>query len=92
MSGVYQINPSWSAGVRYGQIDANLLDEDGDHGLFMDTRIKETEAMIAWHPSHFSTVRVQYTHQDVTGMDVNDDHVIAVQYIMALGSHGAHQF
>ncbi|MBY5923079.1 OprO/OprP family phosphate-selective porin [Ferrimonas balearica] len=92
LSALYQFNPSWSAAVRYGEMNAALFELEGDHGHFHDARIKETEAMVAWHASHFSTVRLQYTHQDVTELGDFDDHVVTLQYIMTLGAHGAHQF
>ncbi|MBY5992276.1 OprO/OprP family phosphate-selective porin [Ferrimonas balearica] len=92
LSGVYQFNPSWSAGLRYGEMSAALWEEHGDHGHFHDAKVKETEAMVAWHPSHYSAVRLQYTHQDVTELGDFDDHVITLQYVMTLGAHGAHQF
>ncbi|MBW3140500.1 OprO/OprP family phosphate-selective porin [Ferrimonas balearica] len=92
LSGVYQFSPSWSAGVRYGEMSAAMLEIHDDHGHFHDARIKETEAMVAWHPSHFSAVRLQYTHQDLTEFGDFDDQVITLQYVMTLGAHGAHQF
>ncbi|MBY6187676.1 hypothetical protein KUV89_13730 [Marinobacter hydrocarbonoclasticus] len=92
LSAVYQFNPAWSAGLRYGEMSAAMLEIHEDHGHFHDARIKETEAMVAWHPSHFSAVRLQYTHQDVTELGAFDDHVVTLQYIMTLGAHGAHQF
>ncbi|GAA4871426.1 hypothetical protein [Ferrimonas pelagia] len=92
VSGVYQISPSWSAGLRYGQMSAGLMEAHGDHSHYHPADIKETEAMLAWHPSHFSTVRLQYSHQDVHGLDHADDHQFTLQYVMTLGAHDAHQF
>ncbi len=92
LSGVYQFSPSWSAGLRYGEMSAAMLEFEGDLGHFHEARIKEAEAMVAWHASHFSTVRLQYTHQNVTELGAWDDHVVTLQYIMTLGAHSAHQF
>ncbi|MCG9695530.1 OprO/OprP family phosphate-selective porin [Shewanella sp. Isolate11] len=89
VSSVYQFTPNWSAGLRYGQLDTHELHDDH----FDAQKLKETEVSLAWHNSHFSTVRLQYTHQDGTNFDgIEDDHVITLQYVMALGAHGAHQF
>lgn len=89
VSGVYQISPSWSTGLRYGEVDTQELHGDHYHGQ----KLKESEMTLAWHSSHFSTVRLQYTHQNGTNFDgLEDDNIFTLQYIMSLGAHGAHQF
>ncbi|GGI69372.1 TonB-dependent receptor [Shewanella hanedai] len=89
LSSVYQFSPNWSAGVRYGQTDVQEL--HGDH--FHPEKLKEAEVSLAWHHSHFSTVRLQYTNQQGTNyFGIEDDNVITLQYVMTLGAHGAHQF
>jgi hypothetical protein len=89
LSSVYQFSPSWSAGVRYGEVDTFEIHED-----HLDPqKLKETEVSLAWHSSHFSTVRLQYTHQQGTNFDgFEDDNIVTLQYVMSLGAHGAHQF
>ncbi len=89
VSGVYQLSPKWSVGLRYGQLDAQVMHEDH----FDEQELKETEAMVAWHPSHFSVVRLQYTRQDGTNFQgITDDNIFTLQYVTTLGAHGAHQF
>lgn len=89
LSSVYQFTPSWSAGLRYGEIDTQEV--HGDH--FHAQKLKESEVTLAWHSSHFSTVRLQYTNQKGTNFDgIEDDNIFTIQYIMSLGAHGAHQF
>ncbi|GAB1055659.1 MAG: TonB-dependent receptor [Shewanella algae] len=89
LSGVYQWSPSWSTGIRYGELDTQQAHDDHFHGQ----KLKETEVSLAWHHSHFSTVRLQYTNQRGTNFDgIEDDNVITLQYVMTLGAHGAHQF
>ncbi|QFU24600.1 hypothetical protein FM038_022315 [Shewanella eurypsychrophilus] len=89
LSGVYQLSPNWSTGVRYGETDVQEL--HGDH--FDPQKLKETEVSLAWHHSHFSTVRLQYTNQQGTNyFGIEDDNVLTLQYVMTLGAHGAHQF
>ncbi|MGX9460448.1 hypothetical protein ACWXWU_04310 [Shewanella sp. A14] len=89
LSSVYQFSPSWSAGVRYGQVETYEIHED-----HLDPqKLKETEVSLAWHSSHFTAVRFQFTHQDGTNFDgVEDDNIFTLQYVMTLGAHGAHQF
>ncbi|MFS1440044.1 hypothetical protein [Shewanella sp. 10N.286.48.A6] len=89
LSGVYQFSPNWSAGLRYGEVDS--FEAHGDH--LDPQKLKETELSLAWHQSHFSTVRLQYTNQKGTNFDgFEDDNIITLQYVMSLGAHGAHQF
>ncbi|NRD75843.1 hypothetical protein HQQ94_22010 [Shewanella sp. VB17] len=89
LSGVYQLSPNWSTGLRYGEVDTQEM--HGDH--FHPQKLEETELSLAWHNSHFSTVRLQYTNQKGTNFDgIEDDNVFTLQYVMTLGAHGAHQF
>ncbi|MBU2953382.1 hypothetical protein [Marinobacter sp. F3R08] len=87
VSGVYQFAPQWSAGLRYGEVD--LLEAHGDH--FHSQTLEETEVALSWYRSHFSTVRLQYTHQEATGFS-NADNTVMVQYVMSLGAHGSHGY
>jgi hypothetical protein len=89
ISSVYQFSPSWSAGARYGEVDTQVIHGDHLHAQ----ELKETEFSLAWHSSHFSSVRLQYTHQDGTNFDgFTDDNIFSLQYVMTLGAHSAHQF
>ncbi|MBA6340559.1 hypothetical protein H4J59_06065 [Colwellia sp. MB02u-10] len=89
VSGVYQFSPNWSAGLRYGKLDSQLQHE----GHFDQQTLKETELSVAWHNSHFSTVRLEFSHQSNLGFEnVNNDNVMTLQYVMTMGAHNAHQF
>lgn len=89
VSGVYQFSPNWSAGLRYGELDSQLQHEEH----FDQQELKETELSLAWHNSHFSTVRLEFSHQSNVGFEnAQNDNVVTLQYVMALGAHGAHQF
>lgn len=86
-SAVYQFAPQWSAGVRYGEVD--LKEAHGDH--FHDQELEETNFMLSWSRSHFSTLRLQYTLQDAYGFE-EADNTVTLQYVMSFGEHGAHGF
>ncbi|MBS3803689.1 MAG: hypothetical protein KGY54_04020 [Oleiphilaceae bacterium] len=86
-SAVYQFAPQWSAGVRYGEIDVSEPHEDH----FDKRSLQETDVMLAWSHSHFSTLRLQYTHQDGNGFDAADNTVM-LQYLMTFGAHGSHAY
>ncbi|MGB2742603.1 MAG: hypothetical protein WBC60_18820 [Cognaticolwellia sp.] len=89
VSGVYQFSPNWSAGLRYGKLDSQLQHEEH----FDRQKLKETELSVAWHNSHFSTVRLEFSHQSNTGFEsAQNDNVLTLQYVMTLGAHNAHQF
>lgn len=89
VSGVYQFSPNWSMGLRYGELDSQL--QHDEH--FDSQELKETELSLAWHNSHFSTVRLEVSHQSNVGFDnAQNDNVLTLQYVMAMGAHGAHQF
>jgi len=89
VSGVYQFSPNWSAGLRYGKLDSQLQHEEH----FDQQKLKETELSVAWHNSHFSTVRLELSHQSNTGFEsAQNDNVLTLQYVMTLGAHNAHQF
>jgi len=93
LSSVYQFSPNWSAGLRFAKVDTQSLHD----AHFESQQLKETELSIAWHSSHFSTVRLQYTHQSTNNFDNNDaanfdSNVVTLQYVMSLGAHNAHQF
>jgi hypothetical protein len=89
VSGVYQFSPHWSAGLRYGKLDSQLQHEEH----FDRQKLKETELSVAWHNSHFSTVRLELSHQSNTGFEsAQNDNVLTLQYVMTLGAHSAHQF
>lgn len=87
VSAVYQFAPQWSAGARYGEAD--LLEAHGDH--FHSQTLEESEVMLAWSRSHFSTVRLQYTHQSADGFE-HADNTVTVQYVMSFGAHGSHGY
>ncbi|WP_163932325.1 hypothetical protein [Paraferrimonas sp. SM1919] len=96
-SAVYKFLPSWSAGIRYGELTMVNGHMDGEEAHLTEGKLKETEAMISYHASHNSVITLQYTHQN--GVNWEHDHVnmqpnnmIMLQYKMNLGDHGAHAF
>lgn len=86
-SAVYQFAPQWTAGVRYSK--AELKEAHGDH--FDDQKLEETDFMLSWSHSHFSTLRLQYTLQDAYGFE-EADNTVTLQYVMSFGAHGAHDY
>lgn len=96
VSGVYQLTPRWSAGLRYGQLatEERHVDLANSTLEFEEQRVKETDVVFTWHHSHFSQVRLQYSYLDNYGHEdyPTYDHIVSLQFVMTLGAHGAHQF
>lgn len=89
VSSVYQLSPQWSTGLRYSEISTFIEDENEQ---FDKQRLREADVMLAWHHSHFSTLRFQYSRQSTTHFSNTEENVFTLQYVMTLGAHGAHQF
>nr|WP_202603160.1 hypothetical protein [Vibrio toranzoniae] len=90
VSGVYRFNPSWSAGLRYGEAESYDGHAHGDHMHFTAMNDKEADVMLAWDSSHFGTVRAQYSRVENKSKETDD--VFTLQYVMTFGAHGAHAF
>ena len=104
---VYQWQPRWRVGVRYDQLEANnkIASYDGDVDgnttvLSQDEFLEESDLesdhdpkrisyMIDYSPSEFSLFRLQINNDD---SNPTSDKQVYLQYIMSLGSHGAHKF
>ena len=104
---VYQWQPRWRVGVRYEQLEAEnkIANFDGDvdgggstftpeefleeSGLDSEHDPKRVSYMIDYSPSEFSRFRLQLNN-DNSGHE--SDNQVYLQYIMSLGSHGAHKF
>jgi hypothetical protein len=99
---VYQFRPSWRAGVRYDQLRATNeitnfvadgIDEEEfleESGLGVDGKPKKYSMMVDYSPSHFSRIRLQFSQLESGHHDKTD--IVTLQYVMSLGSHGAHTF
>jgi len=90
LQGVWQFMPQWRVGYRHDEVSS-------DNGpLFLDTALEDPvddprrdTFMIDWSYSEFSRLRFQYIHDRVLA---DSDNQFFLQYIMAIGAHGAHEF
>ncbi len=90
--GVYQFMPRWRAGYRYDLLDPGSQDFglNNAHLPRSDYRPTRHSLMADYSPSEFSRWRLQYTKDKATeGQHENQWYV---QYILSLGTHGAHAF
>lgn len=99
VQGVYQYDPRWRFGLRYDALDAGNtrigLVQDGellagDFPLLLGATPSRATAMIDWSPSEFTRLRAQYAWDDAR--DAATDRQFLLQYIYAIGAHGAHKF
>ncbi len=102
LQGVYQFKPAWRVGLRYDHLEADNIvtnfsgsgiDEEEfleESGLGVEGDPDRTSIMLDYSPSHFSRIRLQFSQFDNGHEETND--IITLQYIMSLGSHGAHTF
>jgi hypothetical protein len=101
---VYQFMPQWRAGARYDRLTSDnhlsVISLGGyasataliqDSGLDDDGHDPHRwSAMLDWSPSEFSRLRAQYD-RDSSRLN-GADNQWSLQYIMSIGSHGAHLF
>ena len=99
VQGVYQFLPRWRAGARYDSMDSGDpsigLVQAGELGwadfpLLVPASPSRTTLMLDWSLSEFSRLRAQYAWDDAR--DTTTDEQFFLQYIYALGAHGAHKF
>lgn len=91
---VYQFLPQWRIGLRYDRLESDNkgLDDEvlAEAGLDDDGITPQRYSMMFdWSYSEFSRIRLQYNRDKSFG---DSDDQIFLQYIMSLGSHGAHPF
>jgi hypothetical protein len=99
MQGAYQFMPRWRVGLRYeelssGNPDIGLVNSGAltaaDFPRLAQNDPKRATAMIDFSPSEFSRFRLQFARDEARFNEA--DNQVFLQYIMSLGTHGAHKF
>nr|VFK80331.1 MAG: hypothetical protein BECKSD772D_GA0070982_11036 [Candidatus Kentron sp. SD] len=103
LQGVYRFLPNWRAGIRHDRLwsDNDLGVARKSAGLDNNELLEESGLLGRHDPyrwtlmsdysnSEFSRLRFQYA-KDYSVSDDGDDQFL-IQYIMSLGSHGAHSY
>ena len=92
LQGVYQFMPYWRVGLRTERLDHGSVDYGANNaGLARyDFNPSRNSAMVDFSLSEFSRIRLQYA-QDKAYQGATDKQIF-VQYLMSMGSHGAHIF
>jgi hypothetical protein len=92
LSGVYRFTPNWRAGLRYDRLYSGSQ-RFGDNPADIEIehyRPQRFVAMVDYNWSEFSRLRLQFARD--RAMPGIVDNQITLQYVMSLGSHGAHKF
>lgn len=99
VQGVYQFMPQWRVGLRYDQllggardialVQAGLLPM-ADFPRLDGFNPSRSTLMVDYSPSEFSRFRLQFAN-DKSRPAASDNEII-LQYIVSLGTHGAHTF
>ena len=99
VQGVYQFLPRWRFGLRYDSLDSGAvaigLVQQGllplaDFNVLAAASPTRTSAMFDWNPSEFTRLRLQYAWDDAR-VSMRDRQLM-LQYLYAIGAHGAHKF
>jgi hypothetical protein len=102
--GVYQFMAHWRAGLRYDRLSADnnlkvtslggfATASDVINASGLDSHGHNPQrwtAMMDWSPSEFSRLRLQYDRNESLINRIDNEWYL--QYIMSLGTHGAHEF
>jgi hypothetical protein len=99
LQGVYQFAPQWRLGLRHDRLDsgrpaiaalASGALTAADLPLLVHHDPSRNTLMVDYNLSEFSRLRLQFA-QDKSRGDATDRQIF-LQYIMSLGTHGAHSF
>jgi len=100
LQSVYQFMPRWRVGARYDDLDsgtprigliASGLFSSAAFPVLLPASPRRFSAMLDWSPSEFSRLRAQYAWDQARAAEQRDRQFF-LQYIYAIGAHGAHKF
>jgi hypothetical protein len=82
----YNMDSSWEFGGRYDAITKNLDNQPDD--------LKKYSAIVSYRPFEFSKIRLQYSkdRSKSFGGKRQDEDMIALDFVVEIGAHGAHAF
>lgn len=92
VQGLYGVAPRWQVALRYDTLGSTNQVRGGERSDF-DSSQRWTAAL-AWLPTEFSLLRLQYEYSDIQLQTGGSEHFNALwlQFIMSMGTHGAHAF
>ncbi|MDR1228199.1 MAG: TonB-dependent receptor [Azoarcus sp.] len=92
IAGVYQFTPNWRAGLRYDRLSSGRqsLGANPAEIEIVSWQPRRFSVMADYSWSEFSRLRLQWSRD--RAMPGITDNQVTLQYVMSLGSHGAHKF
>jgi len=88
---LYFVDEHWSTGLRYevasGEGDGTEVAREDDP--FRDDRTR-ISPLIAWRPSEFTRIRLQYNYDRADHLEHDDAHSFWLGVEFLIGSHGSH--
>lgn len=89
---LYGIFPRWQLGLRYDVFGLTNEVSGGENESFGSS--DRWAAALTWTPTEFSRFRLQYAYNDILTEPRNREtfSTVWLQYLMSLGTHGAHAF
>ena len=92
---LYGFQYGWAAGLRYEYASgsgASVLVYNGRaNDPFRDTRHR-ISPLLAWHPSEFSRIRLQYNYDRADHLERQDAHSVWLGVEFLYGAHPAHKY
>ena len=89
---LWGFRPSWAVGARFEHAFASgdaAIDDKIDP--LRDARYRFSP-LLAWHPSEFSRLRLQYNYDDAEHLESSDAHSFWLSWEFLYGAHPAHQY
>ncbi len=89
---VYKFSPQYRVGLRYSKLQGADVPSSLDDSILnaADHDPVSYSAMIDWTNSEFSRIRLQYSKEELSKDNI--DNQITLQYIVSLGAHSAHSY
>ncbi len=83
---LYDLNRNWEFGGRYDALNKNAANSPDD--------LKKYSAMVQYKPFEFSKIRLQFTKDQSKsfGGVRQTEHMMALEFLVETGAHGAHAF
>jgi hypothetical protein len=93
LQGLYGFAPRWQVGLRYDVVGLTNKLESGSNELRDWDDSDRLTAALTWIPTEYSRMRLQFAKADITIDGESEDfNYLYLQYMVSLGSHGAHKF
>jgi hypothetical protein len=96
---LWGFQPRWSAGLRVDWADGSGQNYDADADAFTtrdgdpfrNERLR-ISPLLAWQPTEFSRIRLQYDYDDASHLEDGDAHTLMLGVEVLIGKHPAHRY